>query len=57
MPDRVNGKNTFGGLGQTSKDSLATEKCCFRQLSGKTKKGVNQSKQTKATGVKVLSIA
>ena len=33
--------NTFGGLGETKKNSLATEKGCFRQTRKRDKKGLN----------------
>ena len=46
-PNQVNGKGTFDVLGETSNNSLATEKCFFQQLSEQCKKGINHQKQAK----------
>ena len=47
----------FGGLGESSNSSLATEKCWFRQLSERPKEGINHRKKMKCVGKNLVSVA
>ena len=49
--------NTFGGSGETTENSLATEKGCFWQIRERNKKGFNHQSEWRAALGKVHSVA
>ena len=45
--------NTFGGLGETTENPLATEKGCFRKIRERNKKGFNRRKRVASNILKI----